>query len=111
MEKRGPRIDPELMRQVEDAESATAAADQAQVQAVVFLDPVFEHPEDHEPEDVEQLVSRVIHRVQQASGQEPHDVNIFRNLGSFIVQAPPQFLRCLIEQPEIRSARANRSRS
>lgn len=109
MRKQRPRIDPELLRQVTEAESKATASSEAWVQAVVFLEP--DAGQSSGPADVEQLVSAMLTRVEHDIGEQPHDVNVFRNLRSFVVQAPPRFLRRLVEQPEVRSATANANRA
>jgi hypothetical protein len=54
------------------------------------------------------LVEKVLARVREKAGSAAKQVNIFQNLGMFIVEAAPGFLRELVAQPEIRSAMANR---
>jgi hypothetical protein len=99
-----------LLRQIAAAEKRRAGAAGGEVQAVLFLSPGPEAgPED--PAKVNARVKRLLGRVRRVSHERPSDVNVFSNLGSFVVQAPPAFLRALIEQPEVRSARANRPKS
>lgn len=103
---RRSRVDPELLRQIGEAEKRVAATPNPEVQAVFFLDPAAASTGD--PKEVDTRVRKLLRRVERTSRERPAVVNVFRNLGSFVVQAPPAFLRDLIEQPEIRHARANR---
>ncbi len=95
------KTDPELLRQLE-----AATTDQALVQAVFTL----QLPKSHEtaPERVEELTHQVLNRVADKIGADAHEVNIFRNLGAFVVSAPAPFINALLTQPEIASATANR---
>jgi hypothetical protein len=104
--RRSTRVDPELLRQIGEAEKRASTTANAEVQAVFFLDPAAASTSD--PEEVDTRVRKLLQRVERSSHERPAVVNVFRNLGSFVVQAPPGFLRDLIEQPEIRHARANR---
>jgi hypothetical protein len=61
------------------------------------------------PERTEALAHELVERIQERLGIQPHDINIFRNLGYFIVAAPIPFIRALIAQPEVAAAMANRS--
>jgi hypothetical protein len=60
------------------------------------------------PEVTESRAQELIQRVHQDVGADPQLVNVFRNLGSFVVVAVPGFIRHLISQPEVESAVANR---
>jgi len=103
------QVDPELLRQMAAAERHGAGAAGGEVQAVLFLtSPAGAGAE--KPARVTARVKRLLGRVQRVSHERPSDVNVFGNLGSFVVQASPAFVRALIAQPEIRSARANRPR-
>jgi hypothetical protein len=106
---RSRQVDPELLRQIAAAERRRAGAAGEEVQAVLFLTPPTEAGAE-KPASVIARVKRLLGRVQRARHERPSDVNVFGNLGSFVVQASPAFVRALIEQPEIRSARANRPR-
>jgi hypothetical protein len=104
--RRSTRVDPELARQIANAEKRVSGAASPEVQAVFFLDSASAASDD--PKEVDARVRKLLRRVAQKSHERPAVVNVFGNLGSFVVQAPPAFLRDLIEQPEIRHARANR---
>src|SRR5262249_48832671 len=96
-------IDPELLRQLN-----AVAADNEPVEAVVRLNP--DNPAEivPSPERTEELARKVLQRVAKRVGNPVMKHNVFSNLGSFVVSAPTQFVRELIEQPEVAAAVANR---
>jgi hypothetical protein len=94
------RTDPELRRQIE------AAADTGRPITAVFslgVDPVALP----EPVDVEARVASLLKRVGADTGQRPADVQVFGNIGSFAVSAPPEFVARLAQQPEVATATAS----
>jgi len=96
-------IDPELTRQL-----AAATPNDTQVEAVFILasdDPLRAVPS---PEQTEELIHQVLKRVESRVGKREGKLNIFRNLGSFVVLAHPTFVQELMSQPEIAAAMANR---
>jgi hypothetical protein len=95
--RRRARVDPELDRQL-----AAAASDQP-VEAVAILRGVT--PSTPVPE----LVDRILRRVGEQAGSEPADLNVFGNLGSFVLAASPEFLRRLSQDPDVHSLGANRT--
>jgi hypothetical protein len=97
------RIHPELLRQLE-----TAEAGDSDLQAVFYLKPSNPKQQFMEPEETEATVKRILKRVAKETGIKPEDSHIFRNFGSFVVAAPAQFVRKLLEQDEIASAVPNR---
>ncbi|HEX8915331.1 MAG TPA: hypothetical protein VF796_23460 [Humisphaera sp.] len=96
------KTDPELIRQLDEA------ADDATVEAVLGLQPAGAGQGVLPPQGTEAIVSRVIERVRETVGAGPVRVKVFRNLASFAVSAPASFVRHLLEQAEVRSARSNR---
>ena len=96
------RTDPVLSAQLDEA-----AAGERPVQAVIGL-----HRDSgggaSTAGDVGALTADLLARVTRATGSEALEHNVFRNLGSFVVVAPPAFIRGLLEQPEVESAMANR---
>jgi glyoxylase-like metal-dependent hydrolase (beta-lactamase superfamily II) len=56
----------------------------------------------------EALARELVDRVRKSTGHTVHDVNVFRNLGRFVVSADATFIRELVAQPEITAALANR---
>jgi hypothetical protein len=100
-------LDAELLRQLESAEATND-----RVQAVFSIRPPDPTRRFATPEETDELAHELIHRVEEAVGQPPADYNIFRNLGSFVVEASPEYLRNLLDQDEVASALANnRSRT
>jgi hypothetical protein len=95
------QTDPELLRQLD------AAASDSAVSAVCQLRTKDPDQKLIPPAETEAMVSGLMERVRQLTGEAPQRVQVFRNLGAFSVSAPPAFLRCLIEQEEIAQATAN----
>jgi hypothetical protein len=56
------------------------------------------------PDEVESQVARLLARVAGQTGQQPFDVQVFGNIGSFAVSAPAEFVEQLARQPEIDTA-------
>ena len=96
------KVDPELERQMN-----VAAAGTKTVEAVLML---RQTPTQiaADPGGITERVEKVLKRVKEKAGTEAKQLNIFQNLGMFIVEAEPNFLRALVAQPEIASAVANR---
>lgn len=95
------KVDPELERQI-----SSASAEAKTVQAVLML---RQSPPQiaANAQGATALVEKVLKRVKEKAGTAAKQVNIFQNLGMFIVEAEPSFLRELVAQPEIASAVAN----
>ena len=100
-EHKTAEIDPELLRQLE-----TAEADKQPVEAVFTLSP--EEGTLPAPERVEQLARELVDRAQRVSGGAVEDINVFRNLASFVARADPGVVRHLLTEPGIASGVANR---
>ena len=79
------------------------------MQAVFVLSAVKESPETVTPETTNAAVARIVDAARQASGEDVMRMNVFGNLGSFVVQASPRFVRHLLDDPHVSSARANRT--
>ncbi len=94
------KMDDELFRQLEDPSGP--------IEAVFELKPPDTSQPFLEPDETERLTHAVLQRVGRLTSQEPADLHVFRNLGRFVVAAEPRFLRSLLAQPEISSAKANR---
>jgi hypothetical protein len=98
-----PQVDTALLRELAEAERASAKA-----QAVVTLrrsDP--EHAPT--PEQTEAAAQRVIEHAASETGERPVALNVFRNLNAFAVEASPAFIRSVIAREEVQSARSNRA--
>jgi hypothetical protein len=95
-----PKVDPQLLQQLN-----MVGASQDVVQAVFQL----KLPPSRllDPEAVEAAVQTVLSLVKQEVGEEASEVNIFRNIGAFVVCAHAPFIRALMKKPEIASATAN----
>jgi len=94
--------DPELVRQMRAATGADGS-----VEAVFMLAPEDPSQIVPSPERTKELTRQLLERVKASIGKGVEDVNVFHNMGSFVVSAHPDFLRELIAQPEIASAMAN----
>ena len=94
--------DPELVRQMRAATGADGS-----VEAVFMLAPEDPSQIVPSPERTKELTRQLLERVKARIGRAAADVNVFHNMGSFVVSAHPDFLRELIAQPEIASAMAN----
>ena len=95
--------DPELLRQLQEAEAI-----EEDVQVVFSLRFPSAGKKTLSPDETEGLTRSILKRVEKEFGCPCRDLNIFRNLGQFVVQAPAGFLRMLMAQEEIASAVANR---
>ena len=95
------KVDPELERQIN-----TAAADSKTVEAVLMLKRTPMQIAAN-AQGTTRLVEKVLKRVQEKEGAGAKQLNVLQNLGMFVVEAEPGFLRELIAQPEIAPAVAN----
>jgi hypothetical protein len=50
----------------------------------------------------------VLDRVSRQCGKSPARVKVFPELARFAISAPPRFIKQLVAQPEIDSARSNK---
>ncbi len=95
------KTDPELLRQIDAVDAGNNP-----IQAVFSLALPMKKLLD--PEQVEETTNQVLERAEKEAGSKPNDVNIFRNLGSFVVSADASFIRQVIDDPKIASAVANK---
>ncbi len=95
------KADPELLRQLDAAEARAE-----RVEAVFIL----RRPAGStlEPDQVERLAGQLVERVQVHAGVRVEDVNVFKNMGAFVVAGNPTLVRLLLDQPEIETGIANR---
>lgn len=56
------------------------------------------------------VIEQVIRRVQQHTNQAPSEVTIFSRLGAAYIQAQPEFIERLLEEPEVVGATLNSQR-
>lgn len=101
------QIDPRLLAQLEATAENKASA---LVEAVVQLRPEAAADVVPAPERTEEIVRTVLARVTGRLGMDPADFNVFPNLGSFVISASREYLRELLDQPEVQGALANRPR-
>lgn len=94
--------DSELVQQLK-----AASDDNKPVEAVFILRPDDPSQIVPSPERTEELTHEILARVKNQTGSQENRFNIFRNLGSFVISAQPDFLHELIAQPEIAMAMAN----
>src|SRR5882724_3210136 len=90
-----------LLRELESAASGGSA-----VQAWVRLKPKESSQDAASPKDTERSTQAVVRRVAQRVGHPAQSLKVLPNLGAFIVSGSPAFVRELILQPEIESARS-----
>ena len=96
------KVDPELERQI-----IAAAAETKTVEAVLMLRKTPAQIA-ADPGGTTEQVEKVLKRVEEKTGTGAKQFNVFQNLGMFVVEAEPTFLRELVTQPEVASALANR---
>lgn len=99
------RIDPELQAQLAAAAGRGAAAPR---QAVIQLRPEAGDTVVPGPERTHAIARSVLARVTRKLGREPRAFHVFPHLGTFVVSASTEFLRELLDQPEVQGALANR---
>jgi hypothetical protein len=102
------QVDPELRRQL----SRAATAEAEPVEAVLRLRPPTRRGAAPSGGAARDLAAVVVARVAREMGASPgdYDVNVFENLGYFVLAAPPDFVERVLDQPEVASASANRRR-
>jgi hypothetical protein len=102
------KVDPELRRQL----SRAATAEAGPVEAVFRLRPATRRGVSPSGGAARDLAALVVARVAEELGASPgdYDVNVFENLGYFVLAAPPGFVERVLDQPEVASASANRRR-
>jgi hypothetical protein len=101
--KKKKKTDPELLRQID-----SVATDNEEIQAVFSIALPMKKLLD--PEQVEQTANQILERAEKEAGSKPNDVNIFRNLGSFVVSADASFIKKVIDDPDVASAIANKQK-
>src|SRR5262245_4201709 len=93
-------INPELRKQLTEAPASKP------LEATFTLDPG--PGQKYIPEDqVHAKVKEIVQKVSREIGEAHEVVNVFDQIGSFVVRARPAFLKALIECPEVTAAMAN----
>ncbi len=95
-------IDPELVQQINEA-----AADEP-VGAVIRLSPPSGKGLTPSPEETDRIAHELLARAQVRAESSAPDYNVFKNLGYFVVSAPPRYLKALVDEPEVAHACPNR---
>lgn len=95
------KIDPQLTRQLQRAESTGQP-----VQAVVSVRRTPGRPP--QPDKIEALLKDALDRTSAATGQHPADFHVLGRMATAYVSAPARFISTLVDQPEIVGAVANR---
>jgi hypothetical protein len=102
------KVDPELRRQLDEV---SEAARKAPVEAVLRLrSPVRRSPRATRRPSTREIAEELFERVAGDLGlhEQDYEWNVFPNLGYAVVCAPSAFIECLLRQPEVVSASANR---
>jgi hypothetical protein len=97
----GQKIDPQLKAQLEGDDAGT-------VEAVLRLRSPDEKRRFPTPDETESLARRLLEETARSTGTQPVDYSVFRNLASFVVVAPRDFLRALLEHADVAGATLNR---
>lgn len=95
-------IDPELAQQIREA-----AADEP-VGAVIRLGPTSTAGLTPSPEETDRIAHELLARAQARAKSPAPDYNVFKNLGYFVVSAPPAYLKAIVGEPEVAHAFPNR---
>jgi hypothetical protein len=93
-------VHPELLEQL-------AKAGTGLVQAIVQLRPPRDLKRAPTPDGSQELADRVLNRVGKSVGHPAVRTNVLRNVSTVVVEADPEFVRALIQQPEVVSALPN----
>jgi hypothetical protein len=96
------KVHPELLEQM-------AQAGNRPIQAVVHLRPAANHAAIPSPEESASLAQQVLERTAAQVGYPARKSNVLRNLACLIVEADPQFVQALLQQPEVVSALPNQT--
>jgi hypothetical protein len=96
------KVNPELLDQLERAGTSP-------VQAIVHLRSAHEPHVIPSPEDAARLADEVLRRVATDVGHPPARANVLRHLATLVVEADAEFLRSLIQQPEVVSVLPNQT--
>lgn len=96
--KHKKKTDPELLRQIDSVTDDIQAVFSLALPTKQLLD----------PKQVEDTANQILQRAEKEAGIKPTDVNIFKNMGSFVVSADASFIKKVIDDPDVASAIANK---
>lgn len=96
-----PRIDPELTKQMNEAAAGEPVA------AIIRLGPTSAKSLSPSPDETDRIAHELLARAQRRVKSKAPDFNVFKNLGYFVVSAPVDYLRALVDQPEVAHAFPN----
>ncbi len=89
-------IDPKLVRRVHA--SADGGAEEKEIRAVITVQDLSPQAKPLAPEATESIVDELVRTVRNATGIEPAELRVQRNLGTFVISAKADFMRKLLEQ-------------
>ncbi len=95
------KTDPELLRQID----SVVASDEP-IQAVFTL--ALPIKQLLNPRTVEESAKKLVEKVANEVGESPQEMNVFENLGTFVVSANASFIRQMLTQSGISAAMANK---
>ncbi len=97
------KANPELNKQLRDAGSQP-------VQAIFQLQSADGAQTQLTDADTKQLSNDLLARVAAKVGLAPIRSNLLCNLRTLVVEAKPEFLKCLLQEPEIAAGKANQTK-
>jgi hypothetical protein len=97
------KAQPELLAQLRDAGTSP-------VQAIFQLQSQKEPAVPLTDAETERISTELLERVAAKVGEPARRSNLLRSLRTLIVEASPEFVRSMLQQPEIASAMANRTK-
>jgi hypothetical protein len=96
------KVNPELIAQLHHA-------GRKPVQAIFQLQSAKEPEAPLTDAEIQRISNEVLERVAAKVGEPAKRSNLLRNLRTLIVEASPEFVRSMLQQPEIASATANKT--
>lgn len=96
------KADPKLQQMLEHPVS-----DDETIEVAVTLQ-AAERKDGLSPEDADSITRRLVDDVSLHCGEKPEALNIFRNIGAFVVAAKPGLIRALLDHEDVGRAMANR---
>ena len=96
------KAQPELLAQLRDAGTRP-------VQAIFHLQSLKEPDAPLTDAETERISNELLKRVAAKVGEPARRSNLLRSLRTLIVEASPEFVQSMLQQPEVASATANRT--